>query len=210
MPTVTVTFVKATFVLATFVHIRNVSAVTDPILSKRFGPNFSQALTFLIEFFWDPIKFLDQQFCEPKIFGPKYLIGHHFFSNKFFWTQIFWDKHFLYSNFFRLKISSDSKFCWTKFFFWIKEFWVHKFLLQIKFFLDHNFFQFFLMSNSSPTLPKSTRMKCTTDLEFGTKTSPTIPGMITHHPRVVHPPSQGCSPTTPRIVSHPTQQGVWL
>ena len=29
MPTVIVTFVQATFVLATFVHLRNISAVTD-------------------------------------------------------------------------------------------------------------------------------------------------------------------------------------
>ena len=32
--TFTVTFVQATFVLETFVHIRNISAVTDPILIK--------------------------------------------------------------------------------------------------------------------------------------------------------------------------------
>ena len=31
---VTVTFVQAIFVLATFVHIRNISADTDPILTK--------------------------------------------------------------------------------------------------------------------------------------------------------------------------------
>ena len=34
IPTVMVTFVQATFVLTTFVHIRNISAVTDPILMK--------------------------------------------------------------------------------------------------------------------------------------------------------------------------------
>ena len=34
MPTVMVTFVQATFVLAIFVHIRNTSAVTDPNLTK--------------------------------------------------------------------------------------------------------------------------------------------------------------------------------
>ena len=34
IPTVTVTFVHATFVLVTYVHIRNISAVTDPILMK--------------------------------------------------------------------------------------------------------------------------------------------------------------------------------
>ena len=32
--TVTVTFVQATFVQVTFVHIRNISAVTDPIVMK--------------------------------------------------------------------------------------------------------------------------------------------------------------------------------
>ena len=34
IPTVMVTFVLATFVQVTFVHIRNISAVTDPILTK--------------------------------------------------------------------------------------------------------------------------------------------------------------------------------
>ena len=34
IPAVTMTFVQATFVLATFVHIRNISAVTDPIWTK--------------------------------------------------------------------------------------------------------------------------------------------------------------------------------
>ena len=36
IPTVRVTFVHTTFVLATFVHIRNISAVTDPILMKLY------------------------------------------------------------------------------------------------------------------------------------------------------------------------------
>ena len=36
IPTLRVTFVHATFVLATFVHIRNISAVTDPILMKLY------------------------------------------------------------------------------------------------------------------------------------------------------------------------------
>ena len=34
IPTVTVTFIQATFILVTFVHIRNILAVTDPILAK--------------------------------------------------------------------------------------------------------------------------------------------------------------------------------
>ena len=34
IPTIKLTFVQATFVLVTFVHIRNISTVTDPILIK--------------------------------------------------------------------------------------------------------------------------------------------------------------------------------
>ena len=36
IPTVRVTFIHATFVLASFVHIRDISAVTDPILMKLY------------------------------------------------------------------------------------------------------------------------------------------------------------------------------
>ena len=36
IPTVRVTFVHATFALATFVHIRDISAVTDPIFMKLY------------------------------------------------------------------------------------------------------------------------------------------------------------------------------
>ena len=34
IPTINLTFVKATFVLGTFVHIRNISVITDQILMK--------------------------------------------------------------------------------------------------------------------------------------------------------------------------------
>ena len=34
IPTIKLTFVQATFVLGTFVHIRNISAVADPMLTK--------------------------------------------------------------------------------------------------------------------------------------------------------------------------------
>ena len=34
IPTVMVTFVQAIFVLATFIHTRNISALSDPILIK--------------------------------------------------------------------------------------------------------------------------------------------------------------------------------
>ena len=39
IPTVRLTFVQATFVLATFVHVGNISAATDPILTKLLGFN---------------------------------------------------------------------------------------------------------------------------------------------------------------------------
>ena len=61
MPTVTVTFVHATFFLATFVHIRNTSAVTDPMLTKLFWSNYLGAPTF----------FLDLNLFEPNFFWPK-------------------------------------------------------------------------------------------------------------------------------------------
>ena len=34
IPTVQIKFALATFILATFVHMRNISALTDPILTK--------------------------------------------------------------------------------------------------------------------------------------------------------------------------------
>ena len=82
MPTVMVTFVKATFVLVTFVHIGNILAVTDPILTKRLGPDFLQALTSLIEIFLPKFSLtqifgtlkifvLDTNFCGTIFFGPK-------------------------------------------------------------------------------------------------------------------------------------------
>ena len=60
IPTITVTFVHTIFVLAIFFHIRNISAVTDPILTKLFEPNFLGALIFLGEhLFWT--KYLSTQ-----------------------------------------------------------------------------------------------------------------------------------------------------
>ena len=47
LPTIMVTFLQAAFVLLTFGHIRNISAVTDPILCKLFGPYFLGALIFV-------------------------------------------------------------------------------------------------------------------------------------------------------------------
>ena len=52
MPTVTVTFVHATFFLATFVHIGNISAVTDPIFAK-LNLNSIQFNSIQINWGWD-------------------------------------------------------------------------------------------------------------------------------------------------------------
>merc|ERR1712208_281751 len=41
IPSVTMIFVQETLVLATFVHISNISAVTDPILTKPQSPGAS-------------------------------------------------------------------------------------------------------------------------------------------------------------------------
>ena len=102
MPTLTVTFVQATFVLAIFVHIRNTSAVTDPNLTKlkegswdhlsqrpTVTVTFVQA-TFVLATFvhirnisavTDPIL--------TKLFGPDFLQALNFFGPKILLTQSF-------------------------------------------------------------------------------------------------------------------------
>ena len=52
MPTVMVTYVWAPYVLATFVHISIILAVTDPILIELFGPNFLGAFIIVDHFFF--------------------------------------------------------------------------------------------------------------------------------------------------------------
>ena len=46
IPTITITFVQTTLVFATFVHIRNISAVTDPIVAKEMLPKSFFAQTY--------------------------------------------------------------------------------------------------------------------------------------------------------------------
>ena len=70
IPTVIVTFVEATFVLATFVHIGNISAITHP---NFLNPIFLQALDQ--NFVWSKILF------NPNLFEPKNLL-----NPKLFWT----------------------------------------------------------------------------------------------------------------------------
>ena len=69
MQTVMVIFIQAKYVLATFVNIRNILAVTDPMLTKFFGPTSCSTHTFLDpNIFWTQQFFFLQNFLDPKIF----------------------------------------------------------------------------------------------------------------------------------------------
>ena len=89
MPTVMVTFDKATYVLGTFVHISNISTVTDPILTKYFdtilgGLNFCRPHSFWTKLFWT------KEFFIPKSFWPKFFLTRFFLTYPlFFWLTIF-------------------------------------------------------------------------------------------------------------------------
>ena len=70
--------VQSTFVLATFVHIGNILAVTDSILTKDFGPIFILVqIIILIEIFLGQILFTKifwtQNILNKQIFRPKFL-----------------------------------------------------------------------------------------------------------------------------------------
>ena len=100
-----VTYIQAKFVLPTFVHISNIPVVTDPILTKLFGPNVLQ--TFDLNFVWTLI-FLDPKFCGPKILWTQifldiYLFNLNISSPKILGTKYVWTRVF-----------SGPKFCWTQ------------------------------------------------------------------------------------------------
>ena len=79
---VTVKFVHTTFVMARYFHFRNISAVTDPILTKLLAANFLGDLIFVGQhFFGLNIFWL-------KCFGPKTLL-------KFCLTNIFFYLEFI-------------------------------------------------------------------------------------------------------------------
>ena len=107
MPTVVVIYVKATYVLAIFVHIINILAVTDPIFTKLYRPNFWGALIFRPHLFKQTS--LDPNMSRPKIFWIKYSYTNLFYLNsygpvcfgpKIFCTQKFLDPKFVNPNFF--------------------------------------------------------------------------------------------------------------
>ena len=110
MPTVKVTFIQATYTLAPFVHISNISAVTAPILTifchmsrGHVDPIFLEAQMILHTLFFWSIGFLTKNFWH-KFFWTQNFSGHKTFSgHNFFWPQIFWPQ-----NFFRLNIIVDQ------------------------------------------------------------------------------------------------------
>ena len=130
-----VIFVKATYVLVTFVHIRIISDVTDPLFTKLLGPNFFQ------QYFSYYLPDFDQKFLNPIFWGPQFS-GPTVFWTKFFDQYIFLIKIFWYQHFFTF---------WTQILFvpaiyWIKKnlpkiFWLNTFGPEI--FWTPNFFNYF-------------------------------------------------------------------
>ena len=138
------TFFQATFVLAIFAHIRNISAVTDPILTKIFRPNLLTAVIF-----WD------QNF-----FGPKILWTLNFFHLNF-WTHIFLDFKFLWPTFF-----------WTSNFFRLKFYWLKIFdqnLVWTIYYLTYQHEITLLNFNISAITKQDLGLKCSAWKVFGSK-----------------------------------------
>ena len=90
------TFAQATFVIVTYVHIKNILPVTDPILPKLFGPNSSKAAILM-----------DQNFVWPKFFWTLIFLDQNFFGPTIYWTIIFLDPK-LFSNFFGFTFFSEG------------------------------------------------------------------------------------------------------
>ena len=101
MQTVMETFVHATYVLATLVHISNISAVTDQILTKLLDPIFGGP-DFCRQYLFGPKYFFDQNFFPPWFFWTRFFLDLKSFFPKISWTQNFWTKNFFNLNFFIL------------------------------------------------------------------------------------------------------------
>ena len=104
-PTVTVTLVKASYVLTTFVHIRNISAL---IKLYRYVPN----ICFFRARFFYPNFFVAKNFLNRNFFGSHIvltlILGNIFLYLTFFWPKFFFDRIFLGLIFFGYRI------CWNK------------------------------------------------------------------------------------------------
>ena len=146
-------------VMVTFVHISNISAVTGPILTKLFWPNFFGVIIFVDQ------NVHGQNFFGPKCFlnitffsRPKFCYASKFVDQKYHWTQQnFQTQFFLDLKFFGPKIFlSDPEFFCTqnfstlfqiKIFFWTHYFFQKKFP-DPKFILPPNFFWIFFWTKN--------------------------------------------------------------
>ena len=98
--------------------ISGISAVTDPILTKLFGPNFFQALIliFWIKFFLKKV-WTKNYFSVTKIFWSR-ILGHKFGREKISSSKLFYNLNFFGSISFWTKIFGFQ-------FFWTEIFWDH-------------------------------------------------------------------------------------
>ena len=139
MPTFKVTLVQAIYVLVTFIHFSNISAITAPILSKNLS-QFLGDLIFVNHFLFTKL-LLTQIVFGPKVFFlPKYF-WPKFFEN-FFWTHNFFQgpTFFCPKMFFGPKIFVDPKiFFWPQIFLG-PNFFLYKNFCWPKNFLDPTFF----------------------------------------------------------------------
>ena len=102
MLTVMVTFAQAMYALVTFVHISNFSAVTGPILTKLFGPNFYGVIIFVDQNVLGQTLSRPEILLGPKVIGQEILLDPKKISNSnFFGTR----------NFFRPKINFQTQNC---------------------------------------------------------------------------------------------------
>ena len=117
MPTVMLIFVQPTFVLVTSIHIRNISAVTDSILTTLLR----LALKIVFDFsFLEPDHFT-QNFGTQNLLDSKFFGRQNFMDLKFFWTCIFltliyWTKTYWDLTFFLPKIVLDPTLLGLNFF----------------------------------------------------------------------------------------------
>ena len=143
MLSVTGTFVQATSILATFVHIRNICEGALSLAGLNFfgpeilwtnnffDPKFFWSKFFLIKFFFGFCWCKLSKNFEPELFSSKNFLDQHFFGpifvlvkkklvpKKHFDPKIFLDvtyfltQNFLDQHFFGPKIFLDRKFFWT-------------------------------------------------------------------------------------------------
>ena len=100
------------YALVTFVHISNISAVTGPILTKLFGPNFFGVISFVDQNVLGQSFFKTQNIIRAQSFRPEILLDpkiilnekfplypklsqtNNFFKHKIFLNQIFFQIFF--------------------------------------------------------------------------------------------------------------------